>query len=103
MSVERAGHERHRRGDLIGIGFPPTGTGGSRVTGLVLSSQMEPKAGMVFHLHLLRTGTDYITSQTVSLTDGGSEILAQAMPGTLIVRLAEGLSLNGYSGARSPG
>ena len=95
MPVERAGHERHRRGDLAGIGFPPTGTGGSRVTGLVRSSQTEPKAGMVFRLHLLRTGTDYSTSHTTSLTDGGSEILAQAMPGTRIVRLAESFSPKG--------
>lgn len=91
--VARAGglaaYERHHCGYLVGIGFPPSWTGGSMVTGLAPNSRMELKAGMVFHLHSWFTDTDcadYFISNTAVLTDGGCEILTKQTPETLIVR-----------------
>ena len=84
-----AGYERHHCGYLVGIGFPPSWTGGSMVTGLAPNSRMELKAGMVFHLHSWFTDTDcadYFISNTAVLTDSGCEILTQETPETLIVR-----------------
>ncbi len=82
-------YERHHCGYLVGIGFPPSWTGGSMVTGLAPNSRMELKAGMVFHLHSWFTDTvcaDYFISNTAVLTNSGCEILTKQTPETLIVR-----------------
>lgn len=82
--VDRAGLEGYRRhhcGYAVGIGFPPSWSGGGVPLGLRAGSKMELKAGMVFHLMswLLRTGKgDYFLSDTVVVTENGCERLTKA-------------------------
>ena len=83
------GYERHHCGYLVGIGFPPSWTGGSRVTGLAPNSELELRPGMSFHLHSWFTNTscvDYFISNTAMLTDTGCELLTTESPQTLIIR-----------------
>ena len=82
-------YHRHHCGYLVSIGFPPSWTGGSRVTGLAPTSQLELKVGMTFHAHSWFTNTDcvdYFISNTVLLTEDGAEVLTSQTPETLIVR-----------------
>lgn len=82
--IDRAGLEGYRRhhcGYAVGIGFPPSWSGGGVPLGLRAGSRMELKAGMVFHLMswLLRTGKgDYFLSDTVVVTETGCERLTNA-------------------------
>ncbi len=83
------GYERHHCGYLVGIGFPPSWTGGSMVTSLAPNSELELKVGMTFHAHSWFTNTDvvdYFISNTVMLGEDGAEVLTYATPQTLIVR-----------------
>jgi Xaa-Pro dipeptidase len=79
--VDRAGlshYRRHHCGYLVGIGFPPTWTGGSGVVGLRHDSALELRPGMVFHLlsWLMGSGRgDYFVSDTALLTEQGCEVL----------------------------
>ncbi len=79
--VDAAGlshYRRHHCGYLVGIGFPPSWTGGNRVTGLRLGSDLVIRTGMTFHIlsWLMATGRgDYFVSDTVLLTDTGPEVL----------------------------
>ncbi len=90
--ADRAGlknYRRHHCGYLVGIGFPPSWTGGSMVTSLQPGSTRELKAGMVFHAHSWFTNTncvDYFISNTVLLTADGAEVLTAKSPQTLVVR-----------------
>lgn len=82
-------YRRHHCGYLVGIGFPPSWTGGSMVTSLQPGSGRELRAGMVFHAHSWFTNTDvadYFISNTVMLTEHGAENLTQRSPQTLVVR-----------------
>ena len=82
-------YHRHHCGYLVGIGFPPSWTGGSMVTSLQPGSDRVLEAGMVFHAHSWFTNTDcvdYFISNTVLMTDAGSELLTSQTPQTLIVR-----------------
>lgn len=82
-------YHRHHCGYLVSIGFPPTWTGGSSVTGLAPNSDLELKVGMTFHAHSWFTNTDvpdYFISNTVLLGENGAEVLTSATPETLIVR-----------------
>jgi len=89
--VDRAGlahYRRHHCGYLVGIGFPPSWTGGNRVTGLRHDSDLPIQAGMSFHIlsWLMGTGQgDCFVSDTVLLTDSGPEVLTTA-PRELLVR-----------------
>ncbi len=82
--VEAAGisdYHRHHCGYLVGLGFPPSWTGGSSVVGLRHDSELVLEQGMVFHLMswLLGTGKgDYFLSNTVVLTDNGCETLTRS-------------------------
>ncbi len=82
--VDRAGLEAYRRhhcGYAVGIGFPPSWSGGGVPLGLRAGSTMELRAGMVFHLMswLLRTGKgDYFLSDTVVVNETGCERLTKA-------------------------
>ena len=52
-TVDEAGMMQYRRqhwGYLVGIGFPPSWTGGPRVTGLRHDSDLEMKVGSTSHL-----------------------------------------------------
>lgn len=82
-------YHRHHCGYMVGIGFPPSWTGGSMVTSLAPGSQRTLEAGMVFHAHSWFTNTavpDYFISNTVLLTQDGAEVLTDLTPETLIVR-----------------
>lgn len=83
------GYHRHHCGYLVGIGFPPSWTGGSMVTALAPSSRLELAAGMTFHAHSWFTGTgrpDYFISNTVLLGENGAEVLTSATPETMVLR-----------------
>ncbi len=72
------GYSRHHCGYAVGIGFPPSWSGGGTPRGLRKGSQMKLEAGMVFHLMswLLRTGRgDSFLSDTIVVTDEGCEFL----------------------------
>jgi Xaa-Pro dipeptidase len=82
-------YHRHHCGYLVSIGFPPSWTGGSMVTGLAPNSELELQVGMTFHAHSWFTNTDivdYFISNTVMLGENGAEVLTSATPETLIVR-----------------
>lgn len=71
-------YRRHHCGYLVGIGFPPSWTGGPRVTGLRHDSNLEMKAGMTFHLMSWFTETgrgSYFVSNTVLLNPDGAQVL----------------------------
>jgi Xaa-Pro dipeptidase len=80
--VDRAlGHQNYRRhhcGYMIGIGFPPSWTGGTGVVGLRPGSDLVMKEGMVFHLLSWILGqlpADYGVSDTALVTRDGCELL----------------------------
>ena len=82
-------YHRHHCGYLVGIGFPPSWTGGSMVTSLQPGSDRVLHAGMVFHAHSWFTNTrvvNYFISNTVLLTVSGAENLTPRSPQTLVVR-----------------
>ncbi|MBS1270634.1 MAG: Ectoine hydrolase [Gammaproteobacteria bacterium] len=82
-------YRRHHCGYAVGIGFPPSWTGGSMVTSLRPGSTLKLKTGMVFHLHSWFTNTgrgDYFVSNTALLTEEGCEILTCRTPQDLQVR-----------------
>jgi len=82
--VDAAGlthYRRHHCGYLVGLGFPPSWTGGSSVVGLRHDSDLVLRPGMVFHLlsWLMGTGRgDYFISNTALLGDERCEVLTKA-------------------------
>jgi Xaa-Pro aminopeptidase len=82
--VDRAGlahYRRHHCGYVVGIGVPPSWTGGNKVTGLSADSELPLKFGMSFHVlsWLMGTGRgDFFLSDTVLLGENGPEILTRA-------------------------
>jgi Xaa-Pro dipeptidase len=89
--VDAAGlshYRRHHCGYVVGIGVPPSWTGGNTVTGLRHDSGLPIEAGMTFHIlsWLMGTGRgDYFLSNTVLLTASGAEVLTRT-PDTLTIR-----------------
>jgi Xaa-Pro dipeptidase len=81
--VDAAGlahYRRHHCGYVVGIGFPPSWTGGNRVVGLRHDSDLEIRAGMSFHIlsWLMGTGRgDFFISNTVLLGEDGPEVLTR--------------------------
>ncbi len=79
--VDQAGLKDYRRqhcGYSVGIGFPPSWSGSGVPTGLRDDSQLEIRAGMVFHLMSAMFHTakgDYYLSNAVTVTERGVEIL----------------------------
>jgi Xaa-Pro dipeptidase len=79
--VDEAGlshYRRHHCGYLVGLGFPPSWTGGSMVLGLRQDSDLVLRPGMVFHLlsWLMATGRgDHFLSNTAVLTEEACEVL----------------------------
>ena len=79
--VDSAGMQHYRRhhcGYLVGIGFPPSWTGGPKVTGLRHDSDLEMEEGMTFHLMSWFTETgrgNFFISNTVLLGPSGAEVL----------------------------
>lgn len=87
-SVGLSHYRRHHCGYLVGIGFPPSWTGGSGVTGLRHDSDLVLKTGMVFHLMSWLMGTgrpgNYFVSNAAMLTEKGCEVLT-TVPGEVQV------------------
>jgi Xaa-Pro dipeptidase len=90
-TVDAAGlghYRRHHCGYVIGIGVPPSWSGGNKVVGLRSDSELEVKAGMTFHIlsWLMGTGRgDFFVSDTVLLGPSGAETLTRT-PSDVIVR-----------------
>lgn len=91
LVVDAAGmpeYRRHHCGYLVGIGFPPSWTGGNRVTGLRHDSDLEIEEGMTFHTMSWFTETgrgNYFVSNTVLLGPEGAEVLTKAQMGPTVV------------------
>lgn len=85
---EGLGHDRYRRhhcGYLVGLGFPPSWVGGSRVVGLRPGSELVVQEGMAFHVLSWLLGqyvdgypADFVVSDTVLVTATGGEILTRS-------------------------
>ena len=82
--VNDAGMPNYRRqhcGYFVGIGFPPTWTGGNYVDGLKFDSEIEIEEGMTFHAMSWFTNTgagEFFVSNTVLLGPNGPELLTEA-------------------------
>ncbi|MEM7428040.1 MAG: Xaa-Pro peptidase family protein [Pseudomonadota bacterium] len=89
--VDAAGmphYRRHHCGYLVGIGFPPSWTGGNRVIGLRHDSDLEIREGMTFHAMSWFTETgrgNYFVSNTVLLGADGAEVLTTTPMGPSVV------------------
>ncbi|WP_205624959.1 M24 family metallopeptidase [Geminicoccus roseus] len=81
--VDAAGlahYRRHHCGYLVGLGVPPSWTGGNGVLGLRHDSELVLRTGMSFHVlsWLMGTGRgDYFVSDTVLLGEAGPEVLTR--------------------------
>jgi Xaa-Pro dipeptidase len=80
--VDAAGlahYRRHHCGYVVGSAFPPAWSGGGVPRGLRPNSNLELRAGMVFHLlsWLMHTGRegDYFISDSALVTEDGCEVL----------------------------
>ncbi|MGI9084236.1 MAG: M24 family metallopeptidase [Aeromicrobium sp.] len=88
---EGLGHSSYRRhhcGYLIGIGFPPTWTGGAEVVGLRSGSDLEICEGMTFHVLswlLDQEPADFVLSDTMLVTADGGEILTTTRRDPIVV------------------
>lgn len=83
-----AHYRRHHCGYCVGIGQPPSWTGGNSVTGLRHDSDLAIETGMSFHIlsWLMGTGRgDDFLSNTVLLTDRGAEVLTRLEAGPIVV------------------
>ncbi len=89
VDVAGMGHyRRHHCGYLVGLSFPPTWTGGNRVTGLRHDSDLEIREGMAFHLLSWFTGTgrgEFFVSNTALLGPEGAELLTRAPMGPTVI------------------
>jgi Xaa-Pro dipeptidase len=89
--VDAAGlghYQRHHCGYVVGIGVPPSWTGGNTVTGIRRDSDLRVRTGMSFHVlsWLMHTGRgDFFISNTVLLGDNGPEVLTRT-PSVIIER-----------------
>ena len=80
-------YRRHHCGYCVGIGFPPSWTGGNKVTGLRHDSDLEIREGMSFHVLSWLMGTghgDYFLSNAVLLGPDGAEVLTRTPNGPTI-------------------
>jgi Xaa-Pro dipeptidase len=80
-------YRRHHCGYLVGIGQPPSWTGGNSVTGLRHDSDLVIETGMSFHIlsWLMGTGRgDDFISNAVLLTDAGAEVLTRTPTGPIV-------------------
>ncbi|MGE0008966.1 MAG: M24 family metallopeptidase [Parvibaculaceae bacterium] len=89
--VDEAGlahYRRHHCGYCVGIGQPPSWTGGNSVTGLRHDSELEIRTGMSFHIlsWLMGSGRgDDFLSNTVLLTGNGPEVLTRLAAGPIVI------------------
>ncbi|GMG83718.1 Xaa-Pro peptidase family protein [Paralimibaculum aggregatum] len=85
-------YHRHHCGYLVGLGFPPSWTGGAGVTGLAPGSELVLEAGMAVHAHSWFTGmgegtglADFFISDCVLIGETGAEVLTGDAPVTPLV------------------
>jgi Xaa-Pro dipeptidase len=81
-------YRRHHCGYAVGIGFPPSWTGGNKVTGLRHDSEMVLRTGMSFHVLSWLMGTghgDFFISNTVLLGERGPDVLTHT-PAEVAIR-----------------
>jgi Xaa-Pro dipeptidase len=89
--VDEAGlahYRRHHCGYCVGIGQPPSWTGGNSVTGLRHDSDLEIRTGMSFHIlsWLMGSGRgDDFLSNTVLLGENGPEVLTRLETGPIVI------------------
>jgi Xaa-Pro dipeptidase len=89
--VDEAGlahYRRHHCGYCVGIGQPPSWTGGNSVTGLRHDSDLEIRTGMSFHIlsWLMGSGRgDDFLSNTVLLSENGPEVLTKLQTGPIVI------------------
>jgi Xaa-Pro dipeptidase len=85
------GHDRHRRhhcGYLVGIGFPPSWSGGGTPIGLRAGSDLEIQAGMTFHAISWILGQDvpdFGISDTALVTPDGCELLTTTRRDPIVI------------------
>lgn len=88
--VDAAGlahYQRHHCGYMVGIGVPPSWTGGNKVTGLRRDSEIVLRTGMSFHVlsWLMGTGRgDFFMSNAVLLGPSGPEVLTKTPSGVTV-------------------
>ena len=88
---EGLGHSSYRRhhcGYVIGIGFPPSWTGGAGVVGLRSGSDMPIREGMTFHVLSWILGqepADFVLSDTMLVTPDGGEILTTTRRDPIVI------------------
>lgn len=88
--VDEAGlahFRRHHCGYAVGIGCPPSWTGGNRVTGLRPDGDLVIETGMSFHVlsWLMGTGRgDFFLSDTVLVTLSGAAVLGRLPRGPFV-------------------
>lgn len=83
-----AHYRRHHCGYCVGIGQPPSWTGGNSVTGLRHDSDLEIRTGMTFHILSWLMGSghgDDFLSNTVLLGENGPEVLTRLKTGPVVV------------------
>jgi Xaa-Pro dipeptidase len=81
-------YRRHHCGYVVGIGFPPSWTGGAGVVGLRSGSDLEIREGMTFHVLswlLDQEPADYVLSDTMLVTADGGEILTSTRRDPIVV------------------
>ena len=81
-------YRRHHCGYCVGIGQPPSWTGGNSVTGLRHDSDLEIRTGMSFHIlsWLMGSGQgDDFLSNTVLLSENGPEVLTKLAAGPIVI------------------
>ncbi len=85
-------YHRHHCGYLVGIGFPPSWTGGCKVTSLAPGSRRRLEPGMAFHAHSWFTNTgrgddfSFFISNTLLLSEDGCEVLTHRTPEGVQIR-----------------
>lgn len=83
-----ADYRRHHCGYAVGIGFPPTWTGGAGVVGLRSGSDLEIRESMTFHVLswlLDQEPADFVLSDTMLVTANGGEILTTTRRDPIVV------------------
>jgi Xaa-Pro aminopeptidase len=82
-----AHYRRHHCGYVVGIGYPPSWTGGNRVTGLKAGSDLVLEEGMSFHIlsWLMGTGKgDFFVSNPVLMTQHETQVLSRTPFGPIV-------------------
>jgi Xaa-Pro dipeptidase len=80
-------YRRHHCGYCVGIGIPPSWTGGNTVTGIRSDSDLIIRSGMTFHVlsWLMNTGHgNHFLSNAVLVSVSEAEVLTPSLPNIII-------------------